>query len=124
MSRLCRLADDLVANRTTITEACRIAEETTAGSIVLVGGLRQRVLNSTRTVTNELQNLGVYIQRYPPEDPRRWAATLLMIQAQLGAGNLGAVQNLLKRVVDVSGGVCPSAASDFATAMVDTVLSY
>lgn len=124
MSTLCRLADDLVQNRASIEEACRIAEETTAGSVRLVGGLRQRVLNSTRTVTNELRDLALYIQKYPPEDLRRWAATLLMVQAQLGAGNLGSVQNLLKRVVDVSGGACPDAASDFATAMVDSLLSY
>jgi hypothetical protein len=124
MSVLCRLADDLVQNRSSIADACTIAEETTAGSVRFVGGLRQRVLNSTRTVTDELSDLAAYIQKYPLEDPRRWAGTLLMVQAQLGAGNLGSVQNLVKRVVDVSGGVCPAAASDFATAMVDSLLSY
>src|ERR1041384_184754 len=99
MSTLCQLADDLVQNRASIAEACQIAEETTAGSVRLIGGLRQRVLSSTQTVTNELRDLAIYIQKYPPADPRRWAGTLLMVHAQLGAGNLGSVQNLLNRVV-------------------------
>jgi len=74
-------------------------------------------------VQNELAQLAAYTQRYPKEDPRRWAATLLMVRAQLAIGNLGLVQNLVRRVVEVSGGICPPAATNFAITMIDALLA-
>ena len=71
---------------------------------------------------NELAELAVYLQRYSKEDPRRWAATLLMVHVQIAAGNLDAVVNLLRRVVNATGGICPPDAARFATAMVDALL--
>lgn len=124
MGTLCQVADKLVESSVDIQEACRIAEETTAGTTRLVGGIPGRVLNSTSTVHLELAELAAYVQRHSKQDPRRWAGTLLMVHAQLGAGNIASVYSLIRRVVEVSGGICPPEATAFATAMIDALLSW
>ena len=124
LGTLCYLADQLVENTVDIQEACRIAEKITVGTTRLVGGVPGRVLNSTGTIERELAELAAFVQKQSKEDPRRWAGTLMMIYAQLGAGNVGPVYTLIRRVVDVSGGICPPEATVFATAMVDALLSW
>lgn len=123
MGKLSETADELVNKTITIHEASRIAEETVAGSVRNLIAGPARVVPSFGTIETEMQELSAYLQSFPKEDARKWAATLLMAHAQLALGNVDSIFGMVERVVNASKGVCPAQATNFAVATIDALLS-
>lgn len=118
MRTLCLLADQLVDKAATIEEAWRTTTETITGRLVLIAGMRHRVLPSTRQVEDELRELRSYISSRSIEDSHRWAGALIMVFAMLALGASASARELVKEACESTGAIWPVAAREFVAAMI------
>jgi hypothetical protein len=136
---LSEIADQLASGKISISAACLKAQDLTRGTPRRLPWGTGRVLQNTSEVQKELADLAAYTNRYSMEDTRRWAATLLMVHAQLGPATdivrdevdpeimrqlIDPVRRLIHRVVEVSGNKSPNEANEFAAGTIDALLAF
>jgi hypothetical protein len=121
MRALRDVAEDLVNCRVSLDEAGRLAKELTAGFDQVIGGLPRRVLRGMCEVEAELKKLSDYVNSPTATDPQRWAGSLLIVHAQLGAGNLGIALDLVRRIL--APGTRPAAVERYEVAMIDAIIA-
>jgi hypothetical protein len=121
MRALRDVAEDLVNGRVSLEEAGRLAKELTAGIDQVVGGLPRRVLRGMGEVEAELKKLSDYVNSPAATALQRWAGSLLIVHAQLGAGNLGVALDLVRRIFEH--GTHPAAVERYEVAMIDAIVA-
>jgi hypothetical protein len=121
MKPLRDVAEDLVNGRIGIEEAGGLARELTAGSIKVIAGVKRRVLRGGGEVASELRDLSRYMSSATATDQQRWAGALLLVQAQLGAGNLGGALGLARELL-AAPPANPGGVSRFAIVMIDRII--
>jgi tetratricopeptide (TPR) repeat protein len=121
MKTLRDVAEDLAAGRIGIEEAGGLARELTAGSVEVIAGMKHRVLRGSGEVASELEELSRTISSPTATDRQRWAGASLLVQAQLGAGNLGGALGLARKLL-AAPLADPGAVSRFAVATIDRII--
>jgi hypothetical protein len=123
MSKLVDTLDAVVNGSIAIDNACKTATEVTRGRLITVHGIKQRVHSSTAEMVSELEALHQVMGAAPASDMRRWAGVMLMAHAQLGAGNLDGVLEMIETMIRATGGKCPPQARPFVAAMIDAAIA-
>src|SRR5689334_15214594 len=78
----------MVAGTTSTHDACALARKVTSGEIRQTSVGRSLVVGPQKGAMQALAALQAYANAHDQRTAERWAAFLLMIEAQLGAGDL------------------------------------
>jgi hypothetical protein len=128
---LVALAKAMAARTISTSDACALARRVTGGEVRETSVGRALVVGPIAGATKALENLQAYANAQDQESVERWAAFALMIEAQLGGGDLdpGAasigLSNALRGFepcLRATHGRCPPEAGEFAIHMVESIL--
>jgi len=132
MSELSTIAADLAGGSIDIAEARARARAAVAPQRRKVSGVTRSVVRSIREIETMFATLSEFMN-VPIDDVRRWAGTLVMMEARLGlcrgdagceAQTIRQSDTLIEKIIDVTGGRCAAACAPFAEAIVDGVLQH
>lgn len=124
-------AERMVAGTISIKDGVALARKVTAGEVRQTSVGRARVIGPQNGASQVLAHLQAYSKAHDQRTSERWAAFLLMIEAQLGIGDrdsdaahLGLANALtaLEPCVKATGARCPPDAARFAVQAVASVL--
>ena len=128
---LVTVAEAMVAKTISIKDACALARKTTGGEVRQTSVGRARVIGPQKGAMKGLSDLQAYANAHDQRTPERWAAFALMIEAQLGTGDLdpaaapiglsGALRGF-EPAVRATGATCPPDAVEFALQAVDSIM--
>lgn len=125
------VAEAMVARTISTKDACALARKVTGGEIRQTSVGRALVIGPQHGATKVLADLQTYTNAHDQGTAERWAAFALMIEAQLGCGDLDpdaapiALSNALRSFapcVQATGARCPPEAVEFAVHVVDSIL--
>jgi hypothetical protein len=125
------VAEAMVAGTISTKDACVLARKVTGGEIRQTSVGRALVIGPQKGATKALAELQTYANAHDQRTAERWAAFTLMIEAQLGAGDLDpaaapmGLSNALRAFepcVRATGARCPPEAVEFALQAVDSIL--
>lgn len=124
-------AEAMVARTISTKEACVLARKVTGGEIRQTSIGRAVVIGPQRGATKALADLQAYANAHDQRTAERWAAFALMIEAQLGIGDLdldaaplglsGALRGF-DPCIRATHAQCPPEAVEFALHAVDSIL--
>jgi hypothetical protein len=128
---LVAVAEAMVAGTISTEEACALARKVTGGEIRQTSVGRALVIGPQSRAEKVLKDIQAFAHTHNQSSAERWAAFALMIEAQLGIGDLdpeGApigLENALGAfmpAVKATGARCPPEAVEYAVWMVDSIL--
>lgn len=128
---LAETAQAMVAGTVSIEEALAKARSVLGGEIRSTVAGPARVIGPQERATKVLKYLQAYARDHNQDSAERWAAFLLMLEAQLGLGNIDAAaapialntaSRMMESCVNATGARCPPGAVKFALQAVDSIL--
>lgn len=128
---LITVAEAMVARTISTKDACALARKVTGGEVRQTSVGQALVIGPQEGATKALAALQAYANAHDQHTAERWAAFALMIEAQLGSGDLEpaaapvALSNALRGFepcVRATGARCPPEAMEFAVQAVDSIL--
>lgn len=121
----------MVAGTISTKEACALARKTTGGEVRNTSIGRSLVIGPPEGASKALADLQAYANAHGQQTVERWAAFALMIEAQLGIGDLdpdaaplglsGALRGF-EPCIRATHAQCPPEAVEFALHTVDSIL--
>ena len=128
---LVTVAEAMVAGTISTKEACALARKTTGGEVRQTSVGRSLVIGPQEGASKALADLQTYANAHGQQTVERWAAFALMIEAQLGIGDLdpdaahlglsGALRGF-EPCIRATHAQCPPEAVEFALHTVDSIL--
>lgn len=124
-------AEAMVAGTMSVKDACALARKVTGGEVRQTLAGRVLVIGPQAGAMKTLADLQAYANAHDQRTAERWAAFALLIEAQLGGGDLDpaaapfALSNALRGFepcVRATGARCPPEAVKFALQAVDSIL--
>ena len=124
-------AEAVVARTISLNEARALARKVTAGEVRQTSVGRARVVGPQDGATRALAELQAYANAHDQRSTERWAAFALMIEAQLGSGDLdpaaaaiglSAALGAFDACVRATGASCPPQGVRFALQAADSLL--
>jgi hypothetical protein len=128
---LVEVAEAMVAGTISTKDACALARKVTGGEIRQTSVGRALVIGPQNGAMRALADLQTYANAHDQRGAERWAAFALMIEAQLGTGDLdpsaaplglSSALRVLEPCVRATGARCPPEAVEFALQAVDSIL--
>jgi hypothetical protein len=128
---LVAVAEAMVAGTISIKEACALARKVTGGEIRQTSVGQARVIGPQNRAAKALADLQAFANAHDQRTPERWAAFVLMIEVQLGSGDLNpgaapiALASALRAFapcLQATDAQCPPEAVKFAVQTVDSIL--
>lgn len=125
-------AEAVVAGTMPLPDACALARKVTAGEVRRTSVGRARVVGPQDSAMRALAELQAYANAHDQRSAERWAAFALMIEAQLGSGDLdpetapvglGAALGAFDACVRATGARCPPVGVPFALRAADSLLA-
>jgi len=125
------VAEAMVAGTISTKEACVLARKVTGGEIRQTSVGRARVIGPQNGATKALADLQAFANAHDQRTAERWAAFALMIETQLGSGDLDPeaapiglnyALSAFRPAVQATGARCPPEAVEFAVQAVDSIL--
>src|SRR5262245_33771801 len=125
------VAESMVAGTISTKDGCALARKVTGGEVRRTSIGPARVIGSQNGSTKALADLQVFANAHDQRTAERWAAFALMIEAQLGIGDLDpeappiALSSALRcfePALRATGGICPPEGVEFAVQAVESIL--